>query len=204
MAADPSIPSPAAAAPAPEVQPVAAAATGAYHGTPPVLHTLSILIVGAGLLGLSLPPRRADRRALVHSAAVFFGSNQLAFDYTGESIMQRFSRRAQGAAAAVDGMPEPARRAQEAMRAERERRRQHQQPEEPQQQQQQQRQRSSNDKRSDWVREWDEKEKKAFEDGRGLSGLIEDTIKEAFGSGKAGGEPSGGPAGTRQDPEKKD
>ncbi|KLU90157.1 hypothetical protein MAPG_09123 [Magnaporthiopsis poae ATCC 64411] len=134
MAADPSLPSPAAEPPSPGAPP--AAATRAYHGTPPVLHTLSILIVGAGLLGLSLPPRRADRRALL---------------------------------------------------------------EEPQQ-----KQRSSDDKRSDWVREWDEKEKKAFEDGRGLSGLIEDTIKEVFGLGKAGGETSGGPAGTQRDSEKKD
>ncbi|KAL8383179.1 hypothetical protein RB595_006776 [Gaeumannomyces hyphopodioides] len=208
MAADPPMLSPAATPGAP----AAAATTEAHHGTPPVLHTLSLLIAGAGLLGLALPPRRADRRALVHCGALFLGSNQLAFDYTGESILQRFSRRAQGAAGAIDGLPEPARRAQEAMRAERERRRlaaasmpeaqQQQQPGEPKRPHQQQR--PPDDKRSDWVREWDEKEKKAFEDGRGLSGLIEDTIKEAFGFGKAGEEASGGPASAQEDPKKKD
>ncbi|KAL8409934.1 hypothetical protein RB594_008137 [Gaeumannomyces avenae] len=189
MATDPPTPSPAAAAGA-----------EAHHGTPPVLHTLSLLIAGAGLLGLALPPRRADRRALVHCGALFLGSNQLAFDYTGESILQRFSRRAQGAAGAIDGLPEPARRAQEAMRAERERRRLAAAgvPEAKQQQQGQ-----SGDKRSDWVREWDEKEKKALEDGRGLSGLIEDTIKEVFGFGKTGEEASDGPVGIQEDPKKK-
>ncbi|KIH89146.1 hypothetical protein SPBR_07939 [Sporothrix brasiliensis 5110] len=74
---------------------------------------------------MALPPRRFGPRNLLLAAGTFFASSQLVYDYTGQSIYQRFQRRAnQFSAFQTQDLPPAALQRQAAMRTERERRRQ--------------------------------------------------------------------------------
>ncbi|EFX05354.1 rhomboid family membrane protein [Grosmannia clavigera kw1407] len=99
----------------------ATAAATAYHGTPPWMHHVSVAAAVLGPIGLLLPPRRMGARSLLLAGGAFFASSQLTYDYTGQSICQRFQRRM--SAMTDSDLPAAAVQRQAAMRAERERRR---------------------------------------------------------------------------------
>ncbi|KAL1889414.1 hypothetical protein Sste5346_008897 [Sporothrix stenoceras] len=121
----PSAELPAAAVPADSSSSSTSAQHMPYYGTPPLQHAFA---VGAAILapiGLVLPPRRLGVRSLLFATSFFFATSQLAYDYTGQSIYQRFQRRAnQFNELQSQDLPPAAIERQKAMRAERERRRQ--------------------------------------------------------------------------------
>lgn len=148
-----------------------------------------------GPIALFTPPRRVGFQALFLSTGTFYATNILAYDFTGESIYQRFVRRWDNA---MDGsLPEKARRTQEMMRRERDRR-EAALPEEQRRALQEERERKElaargplsrlwmgNEKES-WKEERAKREKEALEEGKGYGDLIIEQVKEVFGSEKEG------------------
>lgn len=186
---------PAAAAPAPDASSAAPSPSPhydtEYYGTPTLLHAASLAAAVLAPIGMMLPPRRMGARSILLAAGTFFATSQLTYDYTGESLYQRFRRRMnQFSANQAQDLPPAALRRQAAMRAERERRRQ-------QQQQQQEEQPAAapaaaaadaNDNRlhrlwmgnekDDWAKERARKEQETLASGGGYWDLIMAQIGE--------------------------
>lgn len=96
-----------------------------YHGSPPLQHAFTLAAAIVAPIGLALPPRRFGPRSLLLTAGAFLATSQLVYDYTGQSIYQRFQRRVNAfTASQAQELPPAALQRQAAMRAERERRRQ--------------------------------------------------------------------------------
>ncbi|TPX09661.1 uncharacterized protein E0L32_009134 [Thyridium curvatum] len=91
-----------------------------YHGTPAWLHNFALAATVLGPVGMLLPPRRADFKLVILTSGTFWGTSQLAYDYTGRSINQRFTDRF--ARWTDGGLPEAARKNQALMQAEKARR----------------------------------------------------------------------------------
>ncbi|CAK7209147.1 hypothetical protein SCUCBS95973_000352 [Sporothrix curviconia] len=117
----------AAAAPAPSAsaKPSLTEYNTIYYGTPTLQHAVSLAAAVLAPIGMMLPPRRMGVRNLFLAAGTFFATSQLTYDYTGQSIYQRFQKRFRKFAEDQDqDLPPAAVQRQAAMRAERERRRQ--------------------------------------------------------------------------------
>lgn len=126
-----------------------------------------------------------------------YATNILMYDYTGESIYQRFVRRFQSIPSSSDGLPEKAKRTQELMRLERERR-EAQLPEAERRRLQEEREKKELAQRSLWEKIWmgnekgnwkeerAKKDKEALEEGKGYGDLIVEQVKEVFSSKKGG------------------
>lgn len=56
----------------------------------PYLHTAALICTPVAFLGLVLPPRRLDFRAVVLGGTAVWGVSQLKYDYTGSSFMHTF------------------------------------------------------------------------------------------------------------------
>ncbi|CAJ2508180.1 Uu.00g093660.m01.CDS01 [Anthostomella pinea] len=85
----------------------------------PYIHNIALAITPLSLLALFLPPRKLDVRAVVLGGVTLWGTNQLVYDYSGRSSMQRFGHRV----AQMGGteLPEGAKVTQMRLRQERER-----------------------------------------------------------------------------------
>lgn len=162
-----------------------------YRGTPQWLHNSAIAVAILGPIAMLMPPRRADLRSVVLSGGTFWATNQLAFDYTGQSIRQRFQSRM--AVITDGGLPEQARRNQELIRQER-LRREAALPEEQRKAKEMERRRKEQGvldrlwmggESENWKEERAKKEKEALDDGRGYQGLIMDQIWEVWTGKKA-------------------
>lgn len=185
--ATPQPPPPQAPTQAPSTTPAAKAAS------PPWLHNSAIGVAILGPIALLMPPRRAGLQSLLLSGGTFWATNLLAFDYTGESITQRFDRRWNSVF--DGGLPEKARRTQELMRLERERR-EAQLPEAERRALQEERERRElasrgpltklwmGSEKGNWTEERRKKEKEALERGEGYGDLIIEQIKEVFTGGE--------------------
>lgn len=168
--------------------------------TPPWLHTSAIGVAILGPIALLMPPRRVGLQSLLLSGGTFWATNLLAYDYTGESITQRFDRRWK--TLFDNGLPEKAKRNKELMRLERERR-EAQLPEAERKALREERERKEaaargplarlwmGNEKGDWVEERARKEKEALDRGEGYGTLIIEQVKEVFtGGAKKDGEDS--------------
>lgn len=166
--------------------------------TPPWLHNSAIGVAILGPIALLMPPRRMGLQAMLLSGGTFWATNVLAYDWTGESMTQRFDRRWQTMFSS--GLPEKAKRTQELMRLERERR-EAMLPEAERKALQEAREKKEaasrgivsklwmGSEKEDWRQERARKEKETLENGEGYGTLIMDQVKEVFsGSKKTEGE----------------
>ncbi|KAH6655313.1 hypothetical protein BKA67DRAFT_233113 [Truncatella angustata] len=55
-----------------------------------LLHTAALVCTPVAFLGLFLPPRRIDFRAIVLGSTAFWGASQLKYDYTGTSMLHNW------------------------------------------------------------------------------------------------------------------
>ncbi|ROW11655.1 hypothetical protein VPNG_05594 [Cytospora leucostoma] len=176
------------AQPSPSATTPAAAATE----TPPWLHKSAWGVAILGPIALLMPPRRVGFQSLLLSGGTFWATNLLAYDYTGESITQRFDRRWKSLF--DGGLPEKAKRNKELMRIERERR-EAALPEAERKALQEERERKElaargpltklwmGSEKGDWMAERARKEKEALDKGEGYGTLIIEQIKEVFSGG---------------------
>lgn len=159
--------------------------------TPTLMHYGAWAGVILGPIALFMPPRRVGFQALLLASGTSYATNILAYDYTGESIYQRFVRRWDNAL--NGGLPEKAQRTQELLRLERERR-EAALPEAERRRLQEERLRREQAQRGllqklwmgsetdDWRAERARKEKEALDEGRGYGDLIVEQVKEVFSS----------------------
>lgn len=56
----------------------------------PLLHTAALISTPVAFLGLALPPRRLDFRALLLGVSAIWGVSQLKYDYTGHSMLHKW------------------------------------------------------------------------------------------------------------------
>ena len=127
-------------------------------------------------LAMLLPPRKMDIRFFVLASAFSLSTNQLAYEYTGESIYTRFGNRA--SAVFDTGLPEGAKRTQQLLREQRERE-------------------AAEKKKKDnagslvkgiwmgnetegWQEKRAEEHKRSIEEGKGLSGIIFEQISDVW------------------------
>lgn len=185
--------------PSPPQDPTPTPTTKKYHGTPPPIHYLSLAAAVLAPLGAALPSRGPKTLAsrvqnYVLYAGCFWSLNQLAFDYTGTSMVQRTNARVDRGIAwvgrKVGGAGEvlPTERARE-VKAMLERERRGRSGVEGE---------GEGDKRGFWKRLWMgeeregwqerrlEEERKALESGKGYSDLIWEAFEEAWGTKKTG------------------
>ena len=158
-----------------------------------------------------MPPRRVGLQAMLLSGGTFWATNVLAYDWTGESMTQRFDRRWQTMFSS--GLPEKARRNQELMRLERERR-EALLPEAERRALQEAREKKEmasrgivsrlwmGSEKEDWREERARKEKETLENGEGYGTLIMDQVKEVF-SGSKKSEGKEGKEGKSEDDDSK-
>lgn len=161
--------------------------------TPQWLHNSAIGVAILGPIALLMPPRRVGLQAMLLSGGTFWATNVLAYDWTGESMTQRFDRRWQTMFAS--GLPEKAKRNQELMRLERERR-EALLPEAERRALQEAREKKEaasrgivsrlwmGGEKEDWRAERARKEKETLENGEGYGTLIMDQVKEVFSGSK--------------------
>ncbi|KUI71043.1 hypothetical protein VM1G_07206 [Cytospora mali] len=187
---------PQAAPPQPPAQPPTssqATTPSAKTATPPWLHTSAIGVAILGPIALLMPPRRVGLQSLLLSGGTFWATNLLAYDYTGESMTQRFDRR--WSSVFDGGLPEKAKRTQELLRLERERR-EARLPEAERRALRDERERKElaargpltklwmGSEKGNWTEERAKKEKEALERGEGYGDLIIEQIKEVFTGGE--------------------
>ncbi|KAL7625087.1 hypothetical protein AAE478_004301 [Parahypoxylon ruwenzoriense] len=184
-------------------------------------HNIALGVTPTALLALFLPPRRLDARAAILGGVVLWGTNQLVYDYSGTSSVQRMQRRMEQLSGAE--LPEKAKQTQmriRAERAERARRLQAQleaasSPDLPEDQRrllEEQRRKLEGreakkglleriwmgDQDADWKEKRDRREREALsEGGGGYWGLIADQISEVWNQGgKKSGEENAKKEGT--------
>ncbi|KKY33092.1 putative rhomboid family membrane protein [Diaporthe ampelina] len=168
--------------------------------TPPWIHNSAIGVAILGPIALFMPPRRMGLQAMLLSGGTFWATNVLAYDWTGESMTQRFDRRWQTMFAS--GLPEKAKRNQELMRLERERR-EALLPEAERMALQEAREKKEmasrgaisrlwmGGEKEDWRAERARKEKETLQNGEGYGTLIMDQVKEVFSGSKKGQDEEG-------------
>ncbi|KAK1247880.1 hypothetical protein MKX07_000768 [Trichoderma sp. CBMAI-0711] len=127
-------------------------------------------------LAMLLPPRKADIRLLVLMGTFSLCTNQLAYEYTGQSIYARFGSRV--GSIFDTGLPEGAKRTQQLLKEQRER-------EAAQRQSQSQSKSVLKDvwmggEGEDWKEKRASEHKKAFEEGKGMSDIILEQVAEVF------------------------
>ncbi|KAL6854232.1 hypothetical protein J3F83DRAFT_755192 [Trichoderma novae-zelandiae] len=133
-------------------------------------------------LAMLLPPRKADIRLFVLVGTFSLCTNQLAYEYTGQSIYARFGSRV--GSIFDTGLPEGAKRTQQLLREQRER--------EAAQRQSQKASQPEEGKGGvlkdiwmggegdDWKRKRAEEHKKSFQEGKGMSDIIFEQIAEVW------------------------
>ncbi|RFU81973.1 rhomboid family membrane [Trichoderma arundinaceum] len=133
-------------------------------------------------LAMLLPPRKADIRLLVLVGTFSLCTNQLAYEYTGQSIYGRFGNRV--GSIFDTGLPEGAKRTQQLLKEQRER-----------EAAQRHKQKSSEEGESNkgvlkdiwmggegenWREKRAEEHKKSFQEGKGMSDIIFDQIADVW------------------------
>lgn len=171
------------------------------------MHNSAIGVAILGPIAMFMPPRRMGLQAMLLSGGTFWATNVLAYDWTGESMTQRFDRRCETMFSS--GLPEKAKRNQELMRLERERR-EALLPEAERKALQEAREKKEiasrgiisklwmGSEKEDWRAERARKEKETLENGEGYGTLIMDQVKEVF-SGSKKSEGDGGKEGKSED-----
>ncbi|KAF7551546.1 hypothetical protein G7046_g7695 [Stylonectria norvegica] len=153
------------------------------HPLPPrnnFLHNSAIAGTIIAPLAMLLPPRKLDLRFFVLMGAFSIASNQLAYEYTGQSIYGRFGSR-MGSLVSTD-LPEGAKRTQKLLREQREREAADKKQE-------------AEDKKGiarvlndtwlggepeDWKAKRAEEHNKKFEEGKGIGDLIVEQVADVW------------------------
>ncbi|KAL5611609.1 hypothetical protein BROUX41_000807 [Berkeleyomyces rouxiae] len=156
--------------------------------TPPWLHTSAIVLAAASGLAMVLPPRRFDLRFLVLSSTFSLSTSQLAYDYTGKSILERFGSRMEALGAL--GTPELSERSKEIKRLLQEEKMRQMTDAQRAEEIRREREKERGLLQKLWLGEegdnWKEKrmeeDRKALEEGKGISGIIMDQISDVFSS----------------------
>ncbi|KAK2593026.1 hypothetical protein QQS21_009280 [Conoideocrella luteorostrata] len=132
-------------------------------------------------LAMLLPPRKLDIRFFVLAGTFSLATNQLAYEYTGQSIYARFGNRI--GTVFDTSLPEGARRTQQLLKEQKEREAAHKQ-----------RQLEGDKNKTaglvkdiwmggesmDWQEKRAEEHRKSIEEGKGLSGIIFDQISDVW------------------------
>lgn len=192
--------------PPPPQNPTTTTTTKKYHGTPPPIHYLSLGAAVLAPLGAALPSRGPKTLAsrlqnYVLYAGCFWSLNQLAFDYTGTSMVQRTNARVDRGIAWVGrkiggaGEVLPTERAREVKAMlERERRGRVGGGGKGEGEQERRgfwKRLWMGEEREGWQERRLEEERKALESGKGYSDLIWGAFEEAWGTKKTGEEKKG-------------
>ncbi|KAI0157705.1 hypothetical protein GGR57DRAFT_460690 [Xylariaceae sp. FL1272] len=91
-----------------------------YNNPNPLIHTIALIVTPLSLIGLFLPPRRLDLRAVTLGGVTLWGTNQLTHDYSGKSFSTRFNTRMNSTFGTE--LPEKAQATQARLREQKERR----------------------------------------------------------------------------------
>ncbi|KAK0719962.1 hypothetical protein B0H67DRAFT_485953 [Lasiosphaeris hirsuta] len=174
-----------------------------YNGTPPVFHNTAIAVAILGPVALLLPGRTRGAfnvQNAILSSSSFWALNQLAHDYTGQSIIvrtnERWARLFQGVASTMDPLPsDRARRTKALMEAERVRREATMEEGERRKVEEARREKARaekgvlgrlwlGDEEEGWQKRRLEKEREALESGKSYWDLIVEQMVEVWGSKK--------------------
>ncbi|KAM4056132.1 hypothetical protein HRG_003054 [Hirsutella rhossiliensis] len=152
----------------------------------PVIHNAAVAGAIIAPLAMLLPPRKMDVRFFVLAGAFSLATNQLAYEYTGQSIYSRFGGRV--GSVFDTGLPEGAKRTQQLLKEQRER-------EAAQKRSQGEAEPEAQNKRGlikdiwmggeaeDWSRKRAEEHQKSFQEGKGMSDIILDQIMHVWSGG---------------------
>ncbi|KOS19187.1 hypothetical protein ESCO_000485 [Escovopsis weberi] len=175
----------------------------------PFIHNAAIAGAVICPLAMLLPPRKADIRAFVLLGTFSLCANQLAYEYTGHSVYERFGSRV--GAVFDTSLPQGAQRTQQLLREQRERDREAARRKGEEEEAEAQRRGGvlrdiwMGGEGEDWKRRRAEEHRKSFEEGKGMSDVIFEQVADVF-SGrwrkedkdKKEGEGEGGDAGRDQ------
>lgn len=138
-------------------------------------------------LAMLLPPRKMDIRFFVLATGFSMSTSHLAKVYTGESLYERFARRARGLAEATQGLPPEAQRTQQLLREHRAAQAAADQRrlEDEEQRKKQGLARVVDEvwmggEGKDWQRKRMEEHQRSFEEGKGMGGIIMDQIYDVW------------------------
>ncbi|KAK5660128.1 hypothetical protein OQA88_13597 [Cercophora sp. LCS_1] len=177
-----------------------------YHGTPAPLHTAALVAAVVAPIGIFLPGRRgfSTFQNVFLTSGAFWAINQLSYDYTGKSVVERSNERwskvLNSVSAAGDGLPtERAREVRAMLEAERRKREEGMSEAQRQMEQERRRKREADERGllgkiwyggegADWKEKRMEEERQRREEGRGYGDLIWEQVKEAFGMDNKEGE----------------
>ncbi|UNI18990.1 hypothetical protein JDV02_005215 [Purpureocillium takamizusanense] len=158
----------------------------------PFIHNVCLAGAVVTPLVMLLPPRKMDVRFFVLFGTFSLCTNQLAYEYTGQSIYGRFGNRV--GSVFDSGLPDGARRTQQLLREQRER-----------EAAEKKRQTELQDKKDglmkdiwmggedeDWSKKRAEEHRKSFEEGKGLSDIIMEQVMDVWhGSWRGGAKKTG-------------
>lgn len=158
--------------------------------TPTLLHNAAL--AGAVLcpIIMLMPPRRLDWRFAILGAGFSMSTSQLAYDYTGRSIHQRIGDRV--SAAFSSDLPEAAKETQRRLREERMRKLGLSEEEMRRQELEKrgiaQRLWYGAEDKEEWQKKRHDEHQKALEEGKALSDIIIEQVKEVLPGGKSSAE----------------
>ncbi|EQK98894.1 rhomboid family membrane protein [Ophiocordyceps sinensis CO18] len=147
----------------------------------PFIHNAAVAGAIIAPLAMLLPPRKMDIRFFVLAGAFSLATNQLAYEYTGQSIYSRFGSRV--GSVFDTGLPEGARRTQQLLKEQRER---------EAAEKRSQAEAEAEKKRGlikdiwmgsegeDWSRKRAEEHQKSFQEGKGMSDIIMEQIMDVW------------------------
>lgn len=147
----------------------------------PVIHNAAVAGAIIAPLAMLLPPRKLDIRFFVLAGAFSLATNQLAYEYTGQSIYSRFGSRV--GSVFDTGLPEGAKRTQQLLKEQRER---------DAAQKQSLKEAEEEKKRGlikgiwmggeteDWSRRRAEEHQKSFDEGKGMSDIIIEQVMDVW------------------------
>ncbi|KAI5461215.1 hypothetical protein BGZ63DRAFT_424128 [Mariannaea sp. PMI_226] len=152
------------------------------HPLPPrnaFIHNSAIAGAIIAPIAMALPPRKVDIRFFVLAGAFSLATNQLAYEYTGQSIYGRFGSR-MGSMFGTD-LPEGAKRTQQLLREQRER----QAAEKKSEEEKKGLAKVLNDtwmggESEDWREKRAEEHRKKFAEGKGFGDIIMEQVAEVF------------------------
>lgn len=146
----------------------------------PIIHNIALAGAIITPLVMLLPPRKMDIRFFVLAGTFSLATNQLAYEYTGQSIYGRFGNRVGNVF--DNSLPEGARKTQLLLREQKEK-----EAAEKQRQMQEKNKTAGMVKdiwmggeSEDWQEKRAEEHRKSMEEGKGLSGIIFEQIADVW------------------------
>lgn len=173
-------PHPASSPPSSGQDPTTPVADAKYYGTPAILHYSAIGVSILGPIALLLPSTRTGATSRIQNiilgSGAFWGLNQLAYDYTGKSIVARSNERWGKILSAADTLPTEKAQQTKALLAAQKARREEAEAEK----RGLLKQVWMGDEKEDWKKRRIEEDRKALASGKGYGDLIMDQIWEVW------------------------